>query len=324
VEEHEGKPFIVMELLEGQTVRERLASRTSSGLGGSGSALSIHELLRLGIQIAEGLEAAHQTGIIHRDIKPANIFITTGGQAKILDFGLAKLTASVAGKFTPAKHPESPADLDTPAASIDGDHLTRPDALMGTAAYMSPEQIRGEKVDARTDLFLFGMVLYEMATGRQAFSGPTTGVIHEAILNQAPVPPIALNTSLPPTLEEIVNKALEKDRDLRYHSAGDLGADLKRLKRETNSARGAAVPAVVEAGHTREAVPSGTSDAHTRALSRCEALALARVNSCVSRPGGAGLVPMAAITAQAGTDRAPTHHQLLRACSVDFGYFARR
>jgi serine/threonine protein kinase/Tol biopolymer transport system component/DNA-binding winged helix-turn-helix (wHTH) protein len=261
VEEQDGKPFIVMELLEGETVRERLVSRTASGLGGPGVALRIEELVMFAIQIADGLDAAHRKGIIHRDIKPANIFITREGQVKILDFGVAKLADSALMKYTSAS--EGPATLaahETPTASAGREHLTREGAMMGTASYMSPEQIRGENIDARTDLFSFGLVLYEMATGRQAFSGTTTVAIQDAILNQAPIPLAAVNPKLSRTLEEIINKALEKDRDLRYHSAGDLGADLKRLKRETDSARGMAVPAEVKAGQRQEAVPSGTWD----------------------------------------------------------------
>ena len=241
VEEHQGRPFIVMELLEGETLRDRLASRTPSSPAGPDSALPLDELLRLGIQIADGLEAAHRKGIIHRDIKPANIFITTGGQAKVLDFGLAKLAGSLLAKPASAIDRRVPlSDPQTPTASIDADHLTRPDAMMGTLAYMSPDQIRGERLDARTDLFSFGLVLYEMATGRQAFYGTPTAAIYDAILNRAPAPITSMNPGLPLKLEEIINRALEKDRDLRYHSAGDLCAELKRLKREKDSARAVA------------------------------------------------------------------------------------
>jgi serine/threonine protein kinase len=248
VEEYDGKPFIVMELLQGQTVRERLASRTPSALGGPGAALRIEELVMFAIQIADGLDAAHRKGIIHRDIKPANIFITREGQVKILDFGLAKLADSALIKYTSAS--EGPATLaahETPTASADREHLTREGAMMGTASYMSPEQIRGEKIDARTDLFSFGLVLYEMATGRQAFSGTTTAVVHDAILNREPVSPLILNASLPPKLEEIVNKALEKRPELRYQHASDIRTDLNRLKRDTDSERGRPVRASAEA-----------------------------------------------------------------------------
>lgn len=224
VEEHEAQPFIVMELLEGQTLRERIEGVTP---------LACDELLDLAIQVAEGLEAAHQNGIIHRDIKPANIFVTKRGDAKILDFGLAKIAlAKIAGVMGTAA---------MGTASVDEEHLTRPGVAMGTVAYMSPEQALGENLDARTDLFSLGAVLYEMATGRQAFAGPTTAAIHDAILNRTPGSPLRLNPELPAKLDEIINKALEKDRDLRYQVASEMRADLKRLRRDTDSGRGAPV-----------------------------------------------------------------------------------
>ncbi len=216
IDEHEGRRFIAMELLEGQTLRERLLDRP----------LPVGEVMSLAIQVAFGLEAAHAKGIVHRDIKPANIFVTDQGRVKILDFGLAKV---VEEKRAPAAGIVQTMTAEEP--------LTSPGAAVGTVAYMSPEQARGEPLDARTDLFSFGVVIYEMATGQRAFKGTTSALIFDAILNRVPTSPVRLNTELPSELEWIINKALEKDRKLRYQSAGDIRADLERLKRDSTSAR---------------------------------------------------------------------------------------
>lgn len=218
--EQDGHTFIVMELLEGQTFKHAIAGRP----------LDIETALDLGIQVADALDAAHAKGIVHRDIKPANIFITNRGFAKILDFGLAKVAPS-------APSSNEAADLPTAVDQGEEDHLTSPGATLGTVAYMSPEQVRGKELDSRTDLFSLGAVLYEMCTGAIAFDGPTTGVIFDSILNRDPLPAASHNPQLPPRLVEVIGKALEKDRDLRYQHASDLRADLKRLKRDTDAER---------------------------------------------------------------------------------------
>lgn len=217
--ESTGRNFLIMEYLEGHTLRDRIAGRS----------LPLDLLLDLGVQVADALEAAHAKGIVHRDIKPANIFVTARNQAKILDFGLAKMGPRTAS-------PVSRTMTGSGATLLD-DNLTSPGTALGTIAYMSPEQVRGEELDARTDLFSFGVVLYEMATGNQAFPGATSGVIFDGILNRQPVEPLRLNPMLPMELDRILNKALEKDRTLRYQTASDLRADLQRQQRDSTSGK---------------------------------------------------------------------------------------